>query len=149
MHFEEEIIVTPDPTASAPVLSLRDRSGAAPRVLTFTVGTCGTGETTWVLVAEKLPSPLPFYIVNPVTGKAIDVPGPDEAGGCIEPPRAGSAAVDECAEPLGGVVYGVVPAGFRQLLPLGGPPGPLSAGSEILLVVMGVAGATGAFLLRP
>jgi hypothetical protein len=142
-----EIAITLEVVGAAPRFRLATDQGGIPRLTALAITDGSTGETMWWLLPESFTS-VHSFTIDEVDAESVqslaamddidpieDLPASDARH---QRALAEAAALEDATlVPLGVVVYGEVPQGFRQCHPTEGPAPPLSPGREYNLMVMG------------
>ena len=126
--------------------------GGVPRITSVTVLDLGSEQPIWWLLVDAFSEAMSFEIVEPSEADIEQLASIDEIDPLEDLPstdprhRRALQERDEFEERtlilLGDVTYGVVPAGFRQVLPQVGPAPSLKGGGSYGIHVMG-AGMAG------
>lgn len=142
-----EIAVTLEIVGSVPTFRLRTDKGGVPRITALVITDASNDETIWWLLPESFTSVHPFTIGEVDEESVQSLAAMDDIDPIEDLPTSdarhqralaeGAALEDPVLIPLGVVVYGEVPQGFRQCHPTAGPAPPLAPGREYNLVVMG------------
>ena len=142
-----EIAITLEVVGPVPTFRLRTDKGAVPRLTTLAITEGATGETMWWLLPESFTSVHPFTIDEVDAESVQSLAAMDDIDPIEGLPASdarhqralaeGAALEDAMLIPLGVVVYGEVPQGFRQCHPTEDPAPPLAPGRAYDLVVMG------------
>jgi hypothetical protein len=142
-----EIAVTLEIVGSVPTFRLSTDTGGVPRITALAITDASNDEAIWRLLPGSFTSVHPFTIVEVDEESVQSLAATDDIDPIEDLPASDArhqralaervALEDAVLIPLGVVVYGEVPQGFRQCHPMAGPAPPLAPGREYHLVVMG------------
>jgi hypothetical protein len=142
-----DIEIALEVAGSKPTFRLTTGQGRVPRVTILAITDSSTDETIWWLVPDSFTSVHPFTIEEVDKQSVESLAAMDDVDPLEDlPPSdvrhqralAENAALQEAVLiPLGTLVYGEVPRGFRQAHPTEGPAPSLVRGHEYHLAVMG------------